>query len=467
MKNATPFARKYGAARTLILAMLICSPGLWAQNAPSELRQVLDRLEELEKANRELTAEIRTLNERLQTLSGTAPVAAIAAEPAAKDPVPIEERVEVHTREIEEQAQTKVESSQHLPIRLKGMILFNTFVNSKQGGGSEYPIAAGPRGDASGGASLRQSIFGFEYQGPEIMGGGKLHASLLMDFFGGSGQALDQSLRIRTASVQADWRNHSLSMGIDKPLFAPRDPTSLAQVGVSPLTGAGNLWMWIPQLRFEQRFRISEQSLLKAQIALVQTREISSYQAGNYFAEIEPARPGVEGRVEFRRSFAGGRSMELAPGFHISTSHVAHAPVPSRLVSADWLIKPWGPIEITGAFYTGENTAHLGNGGLSRGFDVAGPQQVRPLRSTGAWSQLAFPAGRFVSFHLFSGFQDDRSSALQTGDVSSNIVYGGNIFYNLASNIILSFETSQVRTTYLNDSHRLNNHYDLALGYLF
>ena len=36
-----------------------------------------------------------------------------------------------------------------------------------------------------------------------------------------------------------DWNNTSLMLGQDKPIISPRDPDSLAQVGFSPLTGAG------------------------------------------------------------------------------------------------------------------------------------------------------------------------------------------------------------------------------------
>ena len=43
-------------------------------------------------------------------------------------------------------------------------------------------------------------------------------------------------------------------VGLEKPIFNPREPSSLAQVGISPLTGTGNLWLWLPQVRVEQDF---------------------------------------------------------------------------------------------------------------------------------------------------------------------------------------------------------------------
>jgi hypothetical protein len=467
-----------------MLAALLCAANLLAQSPPSqnppdrntsaELREVLERLAGLERANLELAAEVRALRERLPAAPPQAenslPASAASATslPAVLPAViPIDEQLAVQTQQIEELAQTKVESSQRFPIRLKGMILFNTFLNSKQGGLPQYPTVASERGDASGGAGLRQSIFGFDFDGPRVMGDGKLHASLLMDFFGGSGQPLQESLRLRTATIQVDWKSRGITLGIDKPIFAPRNPTSLAQVAVSPLTGAGNLWMWIPQAKFEQRFQLSDQTRITGQIGIVQTREIPSYQASDYIAEVAPARPGLEGRVEFSHNFGSGSRIEIAPGFHVSTSHVAHAPVPSKLVSADWLISPWRGLELTGAFYAGENVSHLGTGGVGQGFAVAGAQQVKPLRSKGGWTQLTIPATSRLSFHLFSGIQNDFNPELPTGEIGRNLAYGANFFYHLSPNLILSLESSQVRTTYINIGQLLNNHHDLAIAYLF
>jgi hypothetical protein len=448
----------------VLAAGLLCAGNLLAQTGSSELRQILERLESMERSNRELTEEVRALRSEL---------AATKSQPGSEAPQKpeVEEKLAVLEERTQELAQTKVESGQRFPIRIKGMLLFNTFLNSKQGGGERYPtVAAVNRGNANGGATLVQSVVGFDYQGPEVFAGGKVRASLLMDFYGSTGKPLDEALRIRTATMQVDWKTRSFLVGMDKPIFAPREPNSFAQVEVSPLSGAGNLWMWIPQVRFQQDFRWSDTSRVRAQIGIVQTREVSSYQTPNSVAEVAPieaARPGLEGRVEFSHDFGAGRRIELAPGFHFSTSHVAQAAVPSRLVSIDWLVRPGRKFELTGAFYTGENVAHLGNGGIGQGFVVAGPQQVKPLHSQGGWAQLAWLPTERMTFHFFSGRQDERNPELPPGQIGINLAYGANFFYRLAPNVIMSLETSQVRTSYIQMGRRLNNHYDLAFAYIF
>jgi hypothetical protein len=57
-------------------------------------------------------------------------------------------------------------------------------------------------------------------------------------------------------------------IGQDKPLISPRDPDSLAQVGLSPLTAAGNPWLWKPQVRFEHRFELGRDGGVVAQLSV-------------------------------------------------------------------------------------------------------------------------------------------------------------------------------------------------------
>ncbi|HWC00016.1 MAG TPA: hypothetical protein VG672_25085, partial [Bryobacteraceae bacterium] len=234
-----------------------------AQTSP-DLRLILERLDRLEQQNRDLAQEVHALREELSA-ARSHPAASEAAR--TPEPAALEDRVTVAEHRIEEQAQTKVEASQRFPIRLTGMALFNTYLNSTQNGDSQYPTIAVPGQVRNGGATLRQTVLGLQYQGPETLWGGQVKGSLFMDFFSGT----TQTLRIRTGDVEIDWGSRSILAGIEKPIFNPREPNSLAQVGLSPLTGAGNLWLWIPQVRFQQNFSFGDRSGLRAQIGVVQT----------------------------------------------------------------------------------------------------------------------------------------------------------------------------------------------------
>jgi hypothetical protein len=438
-------------------------PALLSAQQKTDLQQILDRLERIEQENKNLAEEVRALRlELAASRGGVAP-----AVPAANAP-PLAERVDVNEQRIAEQAQSKVEASQKLPITLTGMVLFNTFLNGRASGGAEYPTVAAPGNSSSaGGATLSQSVIGLKFQGPEIFGGGRLSGSTYFDAWGGNPtNSLNHTIRLRTATVEIDWKNTTILAGQDKPIVSPREPYSLAQVAVSPLTGAGNLWLWAPQVRIDQRFSLGERTGLTAQAGVYETSEPAySARGGDNSSLGSNPRPAIEGRFEFWRKFGENARIEIAPGFHESTSHAGGFSAPSRLGTVDWLIQPVAKVQFTGMMFYGENAAGLG--GLRQGFTVFNDQRAVAIGTAGGWAQLSYLATKRLTFNLFAGQENDRAADLLSGDVHRNVMYGGNAIYRLGSNVLLGAEISQARTNYFLLPSRLNNHYDLALGYLF
>ncbi|MEO7144705.1 MAG: hypothetical protein ABI165_14500 [Bryobacteraceae bacterium] len=441
-------------------------PTVLAAQQKSELQQILERLDRLEQENQNLTTEIHSLRAELAAANKPGQPGGGTGE-AAKTQPPLEERVAVTEQRVQEQAQTKVEASQRLPITMTGMVLFNSYLNGRASGGQQDPTQAALTDNvAAGGAGLRQSVLGFKFQGPKIWDGGQVSGSLYMDFSAGSGSSLNHLLRMRVATVQVDWKNTTIMAGQDKPIVAPREPNSLAQVAVSPLTGAGNLWLWQPQVRVEQRFAFGEQSGLRAQFGVYQTSE--PYNAAldpEYTNSLSPARPALEGRFEFWRQFGENARLEIAPGFHTSATHVAGASIPSDLFTLDWLLQPVSKIQFSGAFFHGRNAAVLG--GLRQGFTIFDDGGTAAVGATGGWAQISYLATRRLSFNVFGGEESDRAADLLTGEIRRNLSYAGNAIYRLGPNVLLGLEASQVRTNYFLGAHRLNNHYDVAVAYLF
>src|SRR4029077_8886109 len=56
-------------------------------------------------------------------------------------------------------------------------------------------------------------------------------------------------LRLRRGAGEGDWAPLQLMVGQEVPLISPRNPRSLAAVGFPEFSSAGNLWLWIPQIR--------------------------------------------------------------------------------------------------------------------------------------------------------------------------------------------------------------------------
>ncbi len=443
------------------LLLFICgaaAPVLQGQSSP-ELKLVMDRLDRLEAQNRELLQEVKALQQQVAaSQTPAAPVVATVAEPA----VPLAEEVEIHERRIAEQEQSKVSTDHKFPLSITGMVLENTFWTGKGGAGADNPtIAALTPGQSSGGATFRQTVIGLKYDGADIIGGGKLSGSVYFDLFGGTGGTLNQMMRLRVASLDSTWKNTTVTFALDKPLISPMEPDSLAQVGVSPLTSAGNLWIWQPQVRVEQRFHFGDSAGLRAQVGVWQTAEAGAGTVGYTPAK---SRPGYQGHFQFWKDLGRGARVEIAPGFHYSDTHVAGQSVPSRVFAVDWLIRPMDRIDFSGTFFSGENAGVLG--GLRQGVVIVG-DLAHAVHATGGMAQLKIRATPRLTFNLYGGQEDDRNSDLLAGGIGKNLTYAANMVYRFGSNVLTSFESSQTRTDYVGSGRRIFPHYDLAIAYMF
>lgn len=474
---ARKFVRYFLTAGVVCL-LLSCETRLaLAQDTP-EMREVLSRLERLEETNQALADEIRALRKELGDLRATAPAAQQASSASSDGQTAqstqestSETRVIAQSR-IEELAQTKVEASQKFPIRITGMALFNASLNGRFNNQSDNPtIASLLPGDATGGGTLRQSTLGLLFDGPYTFAGGRVSGSLYMDFFGGSTSSLNHMVRLRTASINLEWANTTIMVGQDKPIVSPRDPDSYAQVGVSPLTGAGNLWLWQPQIRVEQRYSFNQDTGLKAQVGVFQTSLLNTASDPNSYAaqlpgqQTEESNPGAESRLLLWHQWSETSRVEIAGGFHVNRNHVGRFSLPSNIYTLDWFYRPFQKLEFSGAFFHGRNVAVLG--GLRQGYDVLPGGIWLPVVSTGGWAQLRFPVTQRLAFDLYGGQQDDLSRDLVTGFIGKNQAYFANVMYRLAPNVVVSLEGGQVRTNYFQIGNRLNDHYDLAVAYLF
>ena len=204
-----------------LLAMAMPYPA--APQTASDMQKIIDRLDKLEDENHKLLEEIHDLRDELKAARSPDP------SPAAPS---TDERLGVVESRTADLDQSKVSASQRFPVSLTGMLLFNAFENGRSSGGAEYPeTASATTGAATDGASVRQTILGLKFNGPDLFAGGKTSGSLYMDFFGGTSAPVNNLLRIRTATLDLTWKNTTFSVGQDKPIISPRDPSSFAQVG--------------------------------------------------------------------------------------------------------------------------------------------------------------------------------------------------------------------------------------------
>ena len=339
----------------LLLLATLCR----GQTSPEALQKILDRLDAIEKQNRDLLEEVQSLRQQLKEQNANAQTA------------PQPEREAINEQRVRELAQTKVEASARYPVSLTGMVLFDAFSVTGTKNSlfqAAYPdYSAGPPG---GGATFNQSIIGLRFTGPQLPYGGRANGFLSMDFYAGSNEY--QTFRLRRAGISFDWSRRSITVSKDKPLIAPYEPLSYARVGVPALVGAGNLWLWLPQIRYDERLSFGSGYQGTFSAAVLETDEGYGYSGATPVNN----RPALESRFELKRTSEARTLWSAGFGGHYSESHVSGRSVPSRVISADLRFAPMRWFEMSGTVLTGENFANLGGIG-------PGVQQIGDKRDTG------------------------------------------------------------------------------------
>ncbi|MGA8530187.1 MAG: hypothetical protein WB622_10755, partial [Acidobacteriaceae bacterium] len=189
----------------------------------------------------------------------------------------LRERQAMQESEISTQEQAKVETESRFPVKVTGLLLMSSFVNTKAVDIPATPtIALG--GSGSTGATWRQTILGIDARGPHVLGA-RSYGDLRFDFDGnpatGTAVAYDSYsntatlMRLRTAHAGLQWPHTDLSFALDRPIVSPDTPTSLTAVAVPALAWSGNLWTWNPQAILTQNLDLSAYSRIQFQTALI------------------------------------------------------------------------------------------------------------------------------------------------------------------------------------------------------
>src|SRR5262249_12858610 len=134
----------------------------------------------------------------------------------------MEEDLGLLSQKVNDQYQTKVESTSKYRVRLSGIALFNTFANHGNFASADTADLGGSpdlvgRSNSFGG-SLRQSQFGVEVFGPDIAGA-HTRGEVQFDFAGGFPDAPNGVtlgiMRLRTGTIHFDWPHTSIVAGQD------------------------------------------------------------------------------------------------------------------------------------------------------------------------------------------------------------------------------------------------------------
>ena len=245
-------------------------------------------------------------------------------------------------------------------------------------------------------------------------------------------------LESEQAFSDLQWPSTGLRVGIEKPVVAPRSPSSLAQQIYPALWGMGNLWLWQPQVRVEQKFTFGgndsgpRRGFCRPTTAVpFPSHRVLLCSRARHGKDVWRSREGLKAT----------RAIEFAPGFHYSRTLASGTSVPSQLITGDWRIAPSHQWELTGAFFTGRNAGPIG--GLRQGIVIVEPGSVRSVATTGGWSQLMYRPFDRLRFHVMAGQQDDRDSDLVRGAVGRNFSWIVNSMLQVSPNVLVGLKRSR------------------------
>lgn len=239
------------------VSALVCAGGVCAlaQDAPTRPPEITELKEELRQtradladSKREIDDLRRSLQELREQVQGGHPAEATPAPTSEPTAASADQDVGFLAAKVSEMHQDKVESASRYPVKLSGLILFNSYWNKGILDIQDLPSLALPSFPGapkpSVGATLRQTTLGVEASGPKFFGA-KSSAGVEIDFAGGNPTTdfgvTAGLLRLRTAKVGLDWAHTSLSFGQDSLFFSPLSPTSYATVFEPAMSWSGNL----------------------------------------------------------------------------------------------------------------------------------------------------------------------------------------------------------------------------------
>ena len=356
---------------------------------------------------------------------------------------------------------------------LHGLILLNAFHTTDNVNNSDVPQFAVPPSDASpeastSSATARQSRLTAFALVPEFAGGA-LEGELDVDFFGGqqpsTGGRTFPLLRLRRAVAKLTWNQVALLVGQESPPIAEVSPSSVASIGFPDFAGAGNLWLWIPQVRLSADLESSGGVRVGAEVAAL--APTSGDPQGTFLTQPDIAersgRPFLQGRVRGRWGQAEQMG-EVSAGGHYGWILDAAG---ERVASKALALSVWTPLgsklDFRAEAFTGQALAGLGGGGI-------GQNMVRdgvPVRSAGGWAQLNVRPTPQWEIGGGGGIDDPDDEDLGETSRLRNVAVEGHVTWRKLPAVV-GLEVRHIRTRYRDPVGDLTaTHINLGMGFEF
>jgi hypothetical protein len=379
-----------------------------------------------------------------------------------------EAMLELLQQQLATEAEAALRTRSRIALELSGRVLMNVFSNNKETNNADVPMYRKqvPDGSLKGGMGMtvRQTALGAALTVHDVLGG-TFRGDLDVDFFGGQvpspGGRTFPLLRIRTARAIVEWEHSRLLIGQEQPLVANLNPLSLASVGAPNFSYAGNLWLWLPQIRYGVEYGDRVRSGLAVAALAPTSADPAAFFATGFDAAERTNMPFLQARAHLGWG-DDLRPAEVGLGVHYGkvNDNAAEAQT-SSAVTADFVVPFLSRFEIRGEAFSGQVLAGLGGGGIGHNF---GTDSLTPLRTYGGWVQLNYDVtSRLLvgaGFGLDDPNDDDNPMLLRNATTEAHL------HWRPAGPLVMGLEWRSTKTRYAASNYP-NTHINLAFGFEF
>lgn len=449
----------------------------------AQLEQSQRQLEQMKQQLNSLEVKIGHGGAAAATQVSDAPATTPATQPdtvkdlaAAVDD--LREQQSMQAAQIATHDQTKVESESRYPVKITGLLLFNAFANTRA-----VDVPATPSvslfGPGSTGATVRQTILGFDARGPHLAGA-ESYADLRIDFSGiphqeaangaytGAYSSNATFLRLRTAHAGLQWKHTDAFISLDRPIFNPDTPTSLTAAALPALAWSGNLWTWNPQVGIRQTIPLSPSRDLQFEAALtdvgqspVTPRLPNTSTAGAIPTSAEASRwPGIDAHIALLGPTLREAGNRIGVGGHIAQ---LRDPTGQRFTSwagsadAHFLL-PAG-LSLSANGYRGLALGGLGAGAYKDFVYYielgTGDYYFRPLNDAGGWAELKEQINQRLEFNAALGLDNAFAREIRAfatpgenyyKNLTRNRTATGNVIFKPSAYLLFSLEYRRIKS---------------------
>lgn len=371
-------------------------------------------------------------------------------------------------QQVAEQSEPRVKMLSGASVTFAGRILMNSFANVRRVNNVDnpqfvLPDPAGVTAPRGAGMSMRQSRLRMLYRGLPSGFGPDISGEVDVDFYGGqvssSGGRTFPLLRLRTATAVLRWSGADVMIGQAPPLISALNPETPAAIGTPAFATAGNLWLWLPQVRAgvhsggDVRLRFDA-----AVLAPTSGDPAAAFDTDNDLAE-RTMRPFLQARVSVSTADPSADARrDVGCGIHQGWLRPVSELESSFAVACDVFLDLTGALELRGEAFSGQALRGLGGGGIGQNFDLLG----NPLRTTGGWGQLNYARDDRLRLGAGCGADHPRNAGVRRRNDACAV----HASIAPLTGLLVGAELRRIRTGYPTGRYT-NDHVTLALGWGF